>query len=43
MLSAYEQQRLDNIQRNNGVLEQLGLASSGSCGGLSWPDRDFVA
>ena len=28
MLSAYEQQRLDNIQRNNGVLEQLGLAPS---------------
>ena len=31
MLSAYEQQRLDNIQRNNGVLQQLGLAPSGSC------------
>ena len=35
MLSEYELQRLSNIERNNGVLAQLGLASSSGAAGPS--------
>ena len=39
MLSKYELQRLSNIERNNGVLAQLGLAPSGAAGPSSAPAK----